>query len=87
MCLLRAAVFYSLLPYTFAKNQTQQQFDYVIAGAGTAGLLLATILSENPDITVLVLEAGDDSRSDINVTDPERRGKSTRSIRLSNADA
>ena len=49
-------------------------YDYVIAGAGTAGLLLATILSENPDITVLVLEAGVDGRNQSNITDPERRG-------------
>ena len=43
-------------------------YDYVIAGAGTAGLLLATILSENPDITVLVLEAGVDGRNQSNIT-------------------
>jgi hypothetical protein len=37
---------------------TRTIFDYVICGGGTAGLVLAARLSENPDITVGVIEAG-----------------------------
>lgn len=45
-------------------------FDYLIAGGGTAGLTLAARLTENPDITVGVIEAGQDRSTDPKVLTP-----------------
>ncbi|KAF8171014.1 GMC oxidoreductase [Mycena galopus ATCC 62051] len=42
-----------------AENVVDKTFDYVICGGGTAGLALAARLTEDPSITVAVLEAGE----------------------------
>ncbi|KAJ5279749.1 hypothetical protein N7478_005121 [Penicillium angulare] len=46
------------------------QYDYLILGGGTAGLVVAARLSEDPSVNVGVIEAGQDQRSNPMVTCP-----------------
>jgi choline dehydrogenase len=47
-----------------------KSFDYVIIGGGTAGLVMAARLTENPNISVGVIEAGTDRSDDLIVRAP-----------------
>ena len=53
-------------PEAFVDNS----FDYLIIGGGTAGLAVAARLSENPNITVGVLEAGAARLNDPSILTP-----------------
>jgi ribulose 1,5-bisphosphate synthetase/thiazole synthase len=48
----------------------EKSYDFVIVGGGTAGLAIAARLTENPDVTVGVIEAGKNRLGDMFVDTP-----------------
>ena len=43
---------------------TNQTFDYIVVGGGLTGTTVAARLAEDPSVTVLLIEAGQDNRLD-----------------------
>ena len=52
-----------------------QTFDYIIIGAGLTGVTVASRLTEDPTISVLLVEAGADNRNDPRVYDIHNYGQ------------
>jgi choline dehydrogenase-like flavoprotein len=55
---------------TSAEDFLSHKYDYLILGGGTAGLVIAARLTENPNVTVGVLEAGRNQLNDMLVDTP-----------------
>jgi len=41
-----------------APNDAPSTFDFIVVGGGTAGCVVAGRLAENPNVSILVIEAG-----------------------------
>jgi GMC oxidoreductase len=57
-------------PLPSVEQFLDQSYDFVIVGGGTAGLAIAARLTENPNITVGVIEAGKNRLGDMLVDTP-----------------
>ncbi|KAJ4390760.1 hypothetical protein N0V93_004358 [Gnomoniopsis smithogilvyi] len=53
-----------------ANNSDTQPYDYIVVGGGTSGLVVASRLTEDPNVSVLVIEAGGDKSQDPFVNTP-----------------
>jgi choline dehydrogenase len=53
-----------------AQDFASKSYDYIVCGGGTAGLVIAARLTEDPNVTVGILEAGGNGLNDMLIDAP-----------------
>lgn len=64
--------FLFLIATTTTATSYSSDYDYIIVGGGTAGLTVANRLSEDPSVSILVIEPGQAEFNNPDVTDISR---------------